>query len=126
MSNTETQERFDDWFKANPLHDCTGPECEHGGSFYIMAIPQDGGMAVSAETHNISPVDVAMAFIQAFDQSVLDSRPEHMPTSVAWSYGREMLRKVVEETAPPADTSASIADFIRSMMDDMTKDTDGE
>jgi len=123
MSDAETRERFKDYLEANPEHDCPAEGCVHGPSYYLMVLPSaDGapdGYRVSSETHNITPDAVAQSFIEAFDRSVQDSKPDDMPASLAWTYGRELIKKLAEEIEPPGDISSNIAEFIHRMMDDL-------
>lgn len=130
MSDAETQKRFDEWFKASPIHDCPGLECEHGPSFYLLVSPSEvgdpGEFSVSSETHNITPEQVVITFIQSMDHAIQDARPDDMPASIAWTYGRELMKKLIEEVEPPGEINANIASFIDQMMNEMRQEQSDE
>ncbi len=114
-----TQEGLNVLDKNVPTHECDPENCEHESGFFLYIVGEkDGGdVSVISGTHRASPHMVIEGMISTIDALFMDSRPEGMPPSIAWSHGREALRKAIEESSPPPDIAFSLAEFIKQMQE---------
>lgn len=126
-TNWEPQEALDQFEAEVPPHECEQDgTCGHGGAFFLFVAEEkdtDEVMMVSG-THAASPHMVIEALIRTVDAMFLASKPDEMPTSVAWSHGRETLRRAIEEATPPPEISSGLADFITQMQTMMQEGDD--